>query len=196
MSTQPTSATAPSAQASSEQPLSRDDVFHLLQNARRRGVVRYLSERDDDEVYEMRDIAAQVAAWENEKPIAQLDSAERQRVYISLYQGHLPKLAEKGVIEYNQSRGRVEPTPLLAQLESYVTTDTDAGVQSTSPQTKASTDDSKSLKYYSGATAVSVALFVATMLGLAPAVIAGSLATIITGLFGVTTLGVTSRAIR
>ncbi|EJN57461.1 hypothetical protein HSB1_41490 [Halogranum salarium B-1] len=171
-------------------------MFHLLQNARRRGVVRYLSERDDDEVYEMRDIAAQVAAWENEKPIAQLDSAERQRVYISLYQGHLPKLAEKGVIEYNQSRGRVEPTPLLAQLESYVTTDTDAGVQSTSPQTKASTDDSKSLKYYSGATAVSVALFVATMLGLAPAVIAGSLATIITGLFGVTTLGVTSRAIR
>ncbi|EJN57470.1 hypothetical protein HSB1_41580 [Halogranum salarium B-1] len=59
-------------------------MFHLLQNARRRGVVRYLSECDDDSVYEMRDIATQVAAWENDKPIAQLTSDERQRVYISL----------------------------------------------------------------------------------------------------------------
>ncbi|EJN57342.1 DUF7344 domain-containing protein [Halogranum rubrum] len=193
MSTQSTSATEPSAQTATEQPLSRDDVFHLLQNARRRGVVRYLSERDDDAVYEMRDIATQVAAWENNKPIAQLNSDERQRVYISLYQGHLPKLAEKGLIEYNQSRGRVESTPRLEQLEAYVTTDTDEQQADSEP---ANAEDSTSLKYYSGATAVSVALFVATTLGLAPAVIAGSLATIITGLFGVTTLGVTSRTLR
>jgi hypothetical protein len=134
MSTQPTSATAPSAQETTEQPLSRDDVFHLLQSARRRGVVRYLSERDEDAVCEMRDIAAQVAAWENGKPITQLDSDERQRVYISLYQGHLPTLNEKGIIEYNQSRGRVEPTPLLNQLEAYVMSDADSEEQSTSPK--------------------------------------------------------------
>lgn len=193
MSTQPTSATASPAQEATEQPLSRDDVFHLLQNARRRGVVRYLSDRDDDAVCEMRDIAAQVAAWENDKPIAQLTSDERQRVYISLYQGHLPKLDEKGIIEYNQSRGWVEPTPRLEQLEAYMTGDTDSEEQSTGPKTKASTADSTSMKYYSGATVVSVALFVATALGLAPAIIAGSLATLITGLFGVTTLGVTTR---
>ncbi|WP_089826916.1 DUF7344 domain-containing protein [Halogranum amylolyticum] len=194
MSTQPTSATVPSEPAVSEQSLSRDDVFHLLQNARRRSVVRYLSERDDDSVCEMRDIAAQVAAWENDKPIAQLTSDERQRVYISLYQGHLPKLDEKGIIEYNQSRGWVESTPLLKQLETYVISETDE--QQADSEQATTESDSTSLKYYSGATAVSVVLFVATTLGLAPAVIAGSLATIITGLFGVTTLGVTSRTVR
>ncbi|EJN57469.1 hypothetical protein [Halogranum rubrum] len=75
-----------------------------------------------------------------------------------------------------------------------MTTDTDEQQGDFESATAAS--DSTSLKYYSGATIVSVALFIATMLGLAPAVIAGSLATIITGLFGVTTLGVTSRTIR
>ncbi|SEP11240.1 hypothetical protein SAMN04487948_114108 [Halogranum amylolyticum] len=142
----------------------------------------------------MRDIAAQVAAWENDKPIAQLTSDERQRVYISLYQGHLPKLDEKGIIEYNQSRGWVESTPLLKQLETYVISETDE--QQADSEQATTESDSTSLKYYSGATAVSVVLFVATTLGLAPAVIAGSLATIITGLFGVTTLGVTSRTVR
>ncbi|SEO90998.1 hypothetical protein SAMN04487948_107103 [Halogranum amylolyticum] len=52
------------------------------------------------------------------------------------------------------------------------------------------------MRYYGGATVVSVALFVATALGVAPAVVAGSLAAVVTGLFGVTTLGVKSRLLR
>ena len=71
----------------------------------------------------MRDIAEQVAAWENETTIQALTSDERQRVYIPLYQSHLPKLDEEGIIEYNQSRGTVERTKLADQLDQYLTVD-------------------------------------------------------------------------
>lgn len=100
--------------------LSDDKMFHLLQNERRRQVIRYLS--DVEGTVSMRDIAEQVAAWEHDTSVQALKSDERQRVYIPLYQNHLPKLDEEGVIEYNQSRGTVKRTELADQLEQYLDT--------------------------------------------------------------------------
>lgn len=98
--------------------LTRDQIFHLLQNERRRLALTYLSEREGE--VEMRAIAEQVAAWEHDTTVAALDSDQRQRVYIPLYQNHLPKLDEEGVIEYNKSRGIVERTPLADQLDPFL----------------------------------------------------------------------------
>ena len=103
-------------------PLEPDERFHLLQNERRRSVIEYLRDADTNEdghVW-MRDIAERVAAWENDTSVAQLSSTERQRVYIPLYQNHLPKLDEAGVIEYNQSRGTVTPTDRVDELAEFV----------------------------------------------------------------------------
>jgi hypothetical protein len=100
--------------------ISKDDAFHVLQNARRRAVLRYLVEHDDTERFVMRDVAEEVAAWEHDTTVQQLASDERQRVYIALYQSHLPKLDEHGLIDYNQSRGVVEPKPLVAAVEPYL----------------------------------------------------------------------------
>lgn len=102
-----------------EARISKDDAFHILQNARRRAVLRYLAEHDEAK-FVMRDIAEEVAAWEHDTTVQQLVSDERQRVYIALYQSHLPKLDEHGIIEYNQSRGIVEPTELTAAFEPYL----------------------------------------------------------------------------
>ncbi|WP_435159708.1 DUF7344 domain-containing protein [Haladaptatus sp. DFWS20] len=96
-------------------------MFHLLQSQRRRDAIRFL--RDKDEPVEMRDIAEQVTAWENNTTVQALSSSERQHVYIPLYQSHLPKLDEEGVIEYDQSRGTVRKTPFAAQLERYLDVD-------------------------------------------------------------------------
>jgi hypothetical protein len=98
--------------------LTEDQVFHLLQNQRRRWVLKYLEGREGQ--VRMRDIAEQVAAWEHDTTVRALTSKERQRVYIPLYQNHLPKLDEEGIIEYNQSRGIVERTDLADQLEPYL----------------------------------------------------------------------------
>jgi putative lipase involved disintegration of autophagic bodies len=99
--------------------ISKDAAFHLLQNSRRRAVLRYLIERDD-EVYSMREVTEQVAAWENDTTISALTSNERQRVYIALYQSHLPKLDETDVIEYDRDRGTLSPTSLLSVFEPYL----------------------------------------------------------------------------
>lgn len=99
--------------------ISKDAAFHLLQNSRRRAVLRYLLEHDDD-AYSMREVTEQVAAWENDTTIAELTSNERQRVYIALYQSHLPKLAESDVIEYDRDRGTLTPTSLMSVFEPYL----------------------------------------------------------------------------
>lgn len=102
--------------------LSNDDLFHILQNERRRLVLRYLDGREGP--IDMRDIAEQVAAWEHDTSVRALTSTQRQRVYIALYQSHLPKLDAHGLITYNQSRGIVErlgaadvASPYLEEVE-------------------------------------------------------------------------------
>ncbi|WP_327054193.1 DUF7344 domain-containing protein [Halomicrococcus gelatinilyticus] len=112
------SATDQVPEPSTEPELSQDDVFHLLQTPRRRYVLRYLKEHEGPA--EMREIAEQVAAWENDTTVAALTSDERQRVYIPLYQSHLPKLDEEGVVEYDQSRGIVERTELANRFDRYL----------------------------------------------------------------------------
>jgi hypothetical protein len=98
--------------------VARDDAYHLLQNQRRRRVLRFLSERDW--MVNVGVIAEHVAAIENDVPVDELDAQQRKRVYISLYQSHLPKLDEHDVVDYDQSRGTVEPRRLLWALEPYL----------------------------------------------------------------------------
>ncbi|AHF99528.1 hypothetical protein HALLA_12740 [Halostagnicola larsenii XH-48] len=101
--------------------VSKDDAFHLLQTSRRRDVVRYLQGRNGP--IELRDLAEQVAAWEQGTTIDSLSSSERQRVYISLYQTHLPKLDEHDIVDYDKNRGIIERCQRATQLESYLEVD-------------------------------------------------------------------------
>ncbi|WP_336344119.1 DUF7344 domain-containing protein [Halalkalicoccus ordinarius] len=103
--------------------IAKDDLFHLLQNGRRRAALRYFAAQPEREEFDMRTLAEEIAAWENGIPVQQLDSDQRQRVYIALYQSHLPKLDDYGVIEYNQSRGIIRPTALTALFEPYLATE-------------------------------------------------------------------------
>ncbi|WP_306054410.1 DUF7344 domain-containing protein [Natronococcus wangiae] len=114
-------------QESTEEELPVDEIFHILQNERRRMVLEYLQGMDDS--VRMRDVAEQVAAWENDTTVEELSSDQRQRVYIPLYQSHLPKLDKAGIIDYQQNRGIVERRPLAKQLDYYLNADsnTNAG---------------------------------------------------------------------
>lgn len=136
--------------------LSKDDTFHILQNERRRRVLQYLSETDG--AVDMRDIAEQVAAWEHETTVQQLTSDQRQRVYIALYQSHLPKLADFGLITYNRSRGVVERTPLADQISWYLDDD-DTAERPTGSK-------NEWVRYYVGATLLSLLLIAVVRIGL------------------------------
>lgn len=99
--------------------ISMDKAFHLLQNSRRRAVLRYLLD-GTDEGYSLRAVADQVAAWETEIPVSELSGEARKRVYVSLYQIHCPKLDAAGVIDYDQPRGTLAPRPLIELFALYI----------------------------------------------------------------------------
>lgn len=100
-----------------ETELDRDRVFALLKNPRRRAVLVHLRETPTTT---LSDLADQIAAEENDTTPEQLSSSERKRVYISLYQNHLPKLAEFGAIDYDQSRGDVSRCERARRLQQYL----------------------------------------------------------------------------
>ncbi|QLD89419.1 hypothetical protein HWV07_10415 [Natronomonas salina] len=103
--------------------LEKDELFHLLKSERRRRALRYLLDAESEPV-RMRTLAEAVAAEEYDKSVDQLHTDERQRVYITLYQSHLPQLDRAGVIDYNQSRGQITTTPLIDEFEDYLETTT------------------------------------------------------------------------
>ncbi|WP_440010247.1 DUF7344 domain-containing protein [Halomicrococcus sp. SG-WS-1] len=71
----------------------------------------------------MSDLAEQVAAWENDTAVDAISAAERKRVYTALYQSHLPKLDDAGIVDYNQNRGIVELSTAAEQIDPYLEMD-------------------------------------------------------------------------
>lgn len=112
-------------QTESERVLTTDEVFHILQNERRRRILAYLRENDEGDGVDMRDIVEWVAAREHDTTVNALRSKERQRVYIALYQSHLPKLDDYGLINYNQRRGWVSLTDAAESVFPYLGGDGD-----------------------------------------------------------------------
>lgn len=114
----PTGFALPKTNPSDTAPLSLDVKFELLKNKRRRDLLCYLEERD--EVVTLSDLAEHVAAIENGVPESQLSSQQRKRVYVALYQCHLPILDRADVVNFNQARGLIERTPRADQLRPYL----------------------------------------------------------------------------
>lgn len=86
-------------------PLSKSTIFELLHNPRRREVLVYLL--DNEETVPLSDLAEHIAALENDIEIRELNSDQRKRVYVALYQTHLPKMDDTDVVDYNQARGLI-----------------------------------------------------------------------------------------
>jgi len=132
--------------------LSRDLVFDVLKNRRRRYALHYL--KYHDESVKLSDLAEQVAAWENDTTVDSISAAQRKRVYTALYQSHLPKLDDAGIVDYNQNRGVVELSDASDQLDVYLEL--------------VSKDDIPWSKYYLGLAIVGMAIVTAAWLRLAP----------------------------
>lgn len=97
--------------------LTEDEVFDVLSNDRRRFAVHAL---ERDEPADIGDLAEQIAAWECDVSVEEVNYDQRKRVYTSLQQSHLPKLDDAGVVEFDKSRGVVEPTPALDEVDVYM----------------------------------------------------------------------------
>ncbi|PSP34091.1 hypothetical protein BRC64_01725 [Halobacteriales archaeon QH_10_67_22] len=97
---------------SAGEKISRDVVFDILSSKRRRQVLSLLK---NEGPMELTDLAEKVAAQENDTTVEDLNKQQRKRVYVSLYQTHVPKLEDADLVTYDQDSGVVE---LQAQADS------------------------------------------------------------------------------
>lgn len=81
-----------------------DAVFDILSSRRRRIVLDSLRARGDDWI-PIGTLAERVAAWEAE--LFDPASVSVESIEIDLAHGHLPKMDDSNVIDYDRDRGRV-----------------------------------------------------------------------------------------
>ncbi|ELY59576.1 hypothetical protein C493_05110 [Natronolimnohabitans innermongolicus JCM 12255] len=99
--------------------MTRDEIFTVLSNRRRRWVLHYLKQRENQRI-DLRTLVDTVSAWEFETPADELPWKKRKRIYTALRQSHLPTLDDAGVIEYDRSRGEVELTEDARTVRMYL----------------------------------------------------------------------------
>lgn len=98
--------------------LPKNERFDLLRNRRRRDVLRYLIAAD--RTVTLPELAEHIAALENDVAIEELDYSQRKRVYVALYQTHLPKLDRANVLDYESGRGNITVAERISELEPYL----------------------------------------------------------------------------
>lgn len=93
-------------------------VFAALSNRRRRYVLYYLRNHEQAQTDEL---AAQIAAWEQEIPRSEVPAEDTHQVHRALVHSHLPKLEDYGLVEYDRRSDTVSytypPTLLDEALE-------------------------------------------------------------------------------
>lgn len=129
--------------------MSPDLVFEILSNTRRRMVLYYL--RQQGGPVSVQELAGEIAAIENDVSVDELTRQQRKRVYVSLYQTHLPKLEDTGIIQYDDDGEEVQLTDRAHEMDSYLT--------------PTSTSDPSWQKYYLFLAAAGGLVFALSLLG-------------------------------
>lgn len=99
--------------------LAADEIYHILQNSRRRAVLRLLLAADEP-FRTTSELAAVVAASETEEPTEQVDANREKTVYVSLLQSHLPKLEAHGLIERSEANEAISSTDAAGILDPFL----------------------------------------------------------------------------
>lgn len=103
--------------------LPLDVIFEVLKNERRRLVLEHLRRAEGSVT--IGDLAEHIAAYENDITRAELNAQQRKRVYIGLYQCHLPKMDDADAVAFNQDRGIVELGESAPTLFEYLDSDSE-----------------------------------------------------------------------
>lgn len=108
---------APFRRAGGELP-AKETVFSVLRNRRRRYALHHLKQREG--AVSVSDLAEQVAAWETETSLHEVDPADRRRAYISLIQTHLPAMENAGMVRFDEDATEVTLTEAATGVDVYV----------------------------------------------------------------------------
>lgn len=91
-----------------------DLLFDALTSPRRRYVLAHLQQAES--ALALSDLATDVAHWELDSETASVPEDTRKAIYVSLHHVHLPKLADAGLLTYDQETETVDTTAAGQEL--------------------------------------------------------------------------------
>jgi hypothetical protein len=100
---------------------SEQEVYDAVKNLRRRYVLYHVNR--ERQPVELGELAEQIAAWENNTVVEDVTPEQRKSVYSALYQTHLPKLENIGIVSYDRESKEVSFTDSAEDFELYLATD-------------------------------------------------------------------------
>lgn len=103
--------------------LPLDSVYTMLSTWRRRAVLRELDASDDGTGVDVSDLARAVAGEECGKDEDEVSGGEYNRVYTALYQAHLQKLEQHGLVDFDRENGDVFATGQTAEAVAFLDVD-------------------------------------------------------------------------
>jgi hypothetical protein len=103
-----------------DEEIGANELLELLGNRRRRLLWRHLRTAESEAA--LSDASRQIAAWENGVDPADVEYDQRKSVYTSLRQFHCPKMADAGLVEFDDRDGTVRltsdlPDELVIEIE-------------------------------------------------------------------------------
>lgn len=98
--------------------LSKDQAFDVLRNSRRRAVISAL--RRSGGSLSLEALTTRVAADEYGIPSDELSSDQYKRVYTGLYQCHLGRMGELGVIDFEKESKTIRLCKAASELDPYL----------------------------------------------------------------------------
>ena len=98
--------------------LELDEVFVALGHPRRRYLLYALVNGSTEAP--LSDLAADIAAWELDKPASEVTAAEQRDVHISLYHSHIPRLASLGIVDYHEAENVIVRAVNTAQVQAVL----------------------------------------------------------------------------
>jgi hypothetical protein len=93
--------------------LEIDYVYEALAHSRRRYLCYTLLEETE---WTLDELARKIAAWENDSPEDEITNRQQQRIYLSLYHSHIPKLADIGVLSFDDTTETITTAPNAKQV--------------------------------------------------------------------------------
>ncbi|WP_415381355.1 hypothetical protein [Halosimplex sp. TS25] len=99
----------------SENSTAFDSLLDLCQHQHRRIVLGTLAE--EQRSLTLNDLTKAVLKYNHQTPVTEASEDVLTEIRLSLYHVHLPKLASRGLIDYDPERELVEPTEQFDQVK-------------------------------------------------------------------------------
>jgi len=98
--------------------LELDEVFAALGHPRRRYLLYTLVSGSNEAP--LPELAANIAAWELEKPVSEVTEEKQRAVHVSLYHSHVPKLFSLGIVEYREEENVIVRAVNTTQVQAVL----------------------------------------------------------------------------